>query len=314
MKPKPFLRLLPLICAILLSQAVSFAVPARKGIINLLQPDGTVIQAILSGDEHGHLTTTLDGCAITQDEEGWWCYTRYDYYGHRLNTQTEKVLALRFGLAENPQETADALAAQIRDCGMHLQTGLVGTPYQLHELTRYGHTDIAWSLLLRKEYPGWLYSVSRGATTTWEHWDGIKPDGSFWSSDMNSFNHYAYGAIGEWMMRALAGIDLAKPGYRELILHPRPIEGLSFVSAWQKTPYGRVRCGWRIEDGEHTVNCTVPGGATAVLVLENADLPQVTESERLLSGEIPGIVRAWQSESDTMIELESGRYSFKWRA
>ena len=86
MKPKPFLRLLPLICAILLSQAVSFAVPARKGIINLLQPDGTVIQAILSGDEHGHLTTTLDGCAITQDEEGWWCYTRYDYYGHRLNT------------------------------------------------------------------------------------------------------------------------------------------------------------------------------------------------------------------------------------
>ena len=86
MKPKPFLRLLPLICAILLSQAISFAVPARKGILNLRQPDGTVIQAILSGDEHGHLTTTLDGCAITQDDEGWWCYARYDYYGHRLNT------------------------------------------------------------------------------------------------------------------------------------------------------------------------------------------------------------------------------------
>ena len=86
MKPKPFLRLLPLICSILLSQAVSFAVPARKGIINLRQPDGTIIQATLSGDEHGHLTTTLDGCAITQDDEGWWCYARYDYYGHRLNS------------------------------------------------------------------------------------------------------------------------------------------------------------------------------------------------------------------------------------
>lgn len=86
MKPKPFLRLLPLICAIFLSQAVSFAVPALRGIVNLRQPDGTVIQATLSGDEHGHLTTTLDGCAIDQDAEGWWCYARYDFYGHKLNT------------------------------------------------------------------------------------------------------------------------------------------------------------------------------------------------------------------------------------
>ena len=85
MKPRPLLRLLPLLCYILLSQAVS-ASPARKGIVNLRQPDGTLIQATLSGDEHGHLTTTQDGCAIVQDAEGWWCYARYDFYGHRLNT------------------------------------------------------------------------------------------------------------------------------------------------------------------------------------------------------------------------------------
>ena len=87
MTPKPLLRLLSLTFYILLSQA-ALAAPARRGIINLRQPDGTIIQAILSGDEHGHLTTTLDGCALAQDAEGWWCYARYDYYGHRLNTAT----------------------------------------------------------------------------------------------------------------------------------------------------------------------------------------------------------------------------------
>ena len=85
---------------------------------------------------------------------------------------------------------------------------------------------------------------------------------------MNSYNHYAYGAIGEWMMRALAGIDLMKPGYSEIMLHPRPIEELNFVSAWQDTPYGKVRCEWRVEGALHTVSCTVPTGTTAVLVLE----------------------------------------------
>jgi alpha-L-rhamnosidase len=146
----------------------------------------------------------------------------------------------------------------------------------------------------------------------WEHWDGIKPDGSFWSRDMNSYNHYAYGAIGEWMMRALAGIDLMKPGYSEIMLHPRPIEELNFVSAWQDTPYGKVRCEWRVEGKLHTVSCTVPTGTTAVLVLEQADLYQVTENDKMLS-EAAGVVRAWQSDDDVMIELGSGKYRFEWR-
>lgn len=116
-----------------------------------------------------------------------------------LNTQTEKVLTLHINLADDPQALADALAEQIRACGMKLQTGLVGTPYLLHELSRYGHADTAWALLLRREYPGWLYSVSKGATTMWEHWDGIKPDGTFWDDDMNSYNHYAYGSVADWV-------------------------------------------------------------------------------------------------------------------
>lgn len=130
---------------------------------------------------------------------------------------------------------------------------------------------------------------------------------------MNSYNHYAYGAIGEWMMRALAGIDMMKPAYGELLLHPRLIEELSFVSAWQKTPYGRVRCEWRIENGWRRVGCTIPAGTTAMLVLEQADLYQVTSGDKMLS-ETTGVVRAWQSDDDVMIELGSGKYRFEWKA
>ena len=127
------------------------------------------------------------------------------------HTQTECVLSLYFDLAENPGETARQLADMVRRGG-HLMTGFVGTPYLLHVLADYGYTDLAWSLLLRKEYPGWLYPITKGATTMWEHWDGIKEDGNFWSADMNSFNHYAYGAVADWMYGVAAGIAPALPG------------------------------------------------------------------------------------------------------
>lgn len=231
-----------------------------------------------------------------------------------VRTQTAYVLTLYFDLAEeiDRPRMAHELVELIGECGGHLSTGFVGTPYLCLTLTEAGAHDVAGQLLMKSDYPSWLYPITRGATTMWEHWDGIKPDGSFWSRDMNSYNHYAYGAIGEWMMRALAGIDMVRPAYGELLLHPRPIEELSFVSAWQKTPYGKVRCEWRIEDSLHTVSCAIPAGTTALLVLEQAELYQVTESERMLS-ETAGVVRAWQSDDDVMIELGSGKYTFKWR-
>lgn len=130
-------------------------------------------------------------------------------------TQTEHVLAVHFGLAEDPQKTADALAEMIKACGSKLQTGFVGTPYLLHVLSSYGHTELAYTLLLRTEYPSWLYPVTKGATTVWEHWDGIMENGDFWSTDMNSFNHYAYGAVADWVYEAAAGIQTVEdaPGF-----------------------------------------------------------------------------------------------------
>ena len=166
-------------------------------------------------------------------------------FGNRLNTQTEKVLALHFDLAENPQSVADALAQQIRDCGTKLQTGLLGTPYLLHELSRYGHSDIAWSLLLRRDYPGWLYSVSKGATTVWEHWDGIKPDGTFWDDDMNSYNHYAYASVADWVFGVACGIKPAAAGFARVRIEPHPDRRLNSLSAVLDTVHGRIRSFWK---------------------------------------------------------------------
>ena len=186
-------------------------------------------------------------------------------FSGELNTQTEKVLTLHFGLADRPQELADALAKQIRDCGTQLQTGLVGTPYLLHELTRYGYAELAWSLLLRKEYPGWLYSVSRGATTVWEHWDGIRPDGTFWDDDMNSYNHYVYASVADWVFGAAAGIRPAAPGYARARIAPNPDPRLKSLSAVADTVQGRIRSMWKYtEDG---IRCEIDTPVETEIVL-----------------------------------------------
>ena len=169
-------------------------------------------------------------------------------FGGQLNTQTEKVLTLHFDLAEDPQKLADALAKQVKDCGTKLQTGLLGTAYLLHELTRYGYTQLAWSLLLRKEYPGWLYSVSKGATTMWEHWDGIKPDGTFWDDDMNSYNHYAYGSVGDWVFETACGIKPMEPGFAKVRIEPHPDPRVNSLCAVLDTVHGRIRSAWKYTD------------------------------------------------------------------
>ena len=186
-------------------------------------------------------------------------------FGSRLNTQTEKVLALHFQLTDDPQLLADALADQIIACGNHLQTGLVGTPYLLHELSRYGHADLAWTLLLRKEYPGWLYSVSKGATTTWEHWDGIKPDGTFWSDDMNSYNHYAYASVADWVFGAACGIQPAAPGFARIRVAPVPDPRLKSLSAVLDTVQGRIRSAWKYTADGIRYEIDVPADAELIL-------------------------------------------------
>ena len=166
-------------------------------------------------------------------------------------TQTEHILAVHFGLAEDPQKTADALAEMIRKDGSQMRTGFVGTPYILHVLSEYGHGDLAYDLFLRKAYPSWLYSVGKGATTIWEHWDGIMEDGSFWSTDMNSYNHYAYGSVADWLYEKAAGIRLMEeaPGFERVTIAPMPDERLGSLEAELHTRNGVIRSAWRYVDG-----------------------------------------------------------------
>ena len=161
-------------------------------------------------------------------------------------TQTECTLAVYFALAEDTQKAADQLAQMIRSCGTKLQTGFVGTPYLLHALSAHGHTELAYDLLLRREYPSWLYPVTKGATTIWEHWDGQMENGDFWSSDMNSFNHYAYGAVADWVYTVAAGIQTVeeKPGYAAVRIAPQPDKRLDWLEASVETRHGLVRSRW----------------------------------------------------------------------
>ena len=175
-------------------------------------------------------------------------------------TQTECVLAAHFGLAADPQAAADQLAELVRDAGTRLMTGFVGTPYLLHVLSSYGHEELAWSLLLRREYPSWLYPVSKGATTIWEHWDGILEDGGFWSADMNSFNHYAYGSVLDWIYGVAAGIRPLEeaPGYERVRIEPHPDPRLGWLEARLESRSGLITSRWTYENGQVRYEITTP--------------------------------------------------------
>lgn len=208
-------------------------------------------------------------------------------------TQTAHVLTLMFNLAKekDKKRITDSLVKLIEENKNHLTTGFLGTPYLCHALSRNGRTDIAYKLLLQTEYPSWLYPVTKGATTIWEHWDGIKPDGSFWSKDMNSYNHYAYGAIGDWMVQVMAGLDKdeAKPGYKHIVFKPTLGEGITQAGASYLSQYGLIKINWFMENDRLHIDVAVPHNTTASLHLPSA----------CNSGEV--------------IELGSGQHSFQYQ-
>jgi len=179
-------------------------------------------------------------------------------------------------------------------------------------LSDYGYLDEAYLLLNRKEYPSWLYPVTKGATTIWERWDGTKPDGSFQNPSMNSFNHYAYGAIGDWMYRVVAGIEIdeKQPGYKHILIQPRPGGGLTYAKASVETPYGHVESGWKLADGKMALHVEVPPNTTTTLRLPKAKLEQVTEGGKALAGRAD-LLGVRQAGDDVIVEVGSGKYEFE---
>ncbi len=183
----------------------------------------------------------------------------------RCDTQTAQVLTLAFDLCPNKKAVADRLAELIHENGDRLTTGFLGTPYLLHVLSDNGYTDLAYTLLLQEEFPSWLFSVKMGATTIWEHWDGMRPDGTMWSTDMNSFNHYAYGAVADWLYGVVGGIQPSEeqPGFARFTLAPQADHRLGSANVSLETAYGTIRSSWRYQHGEVVYEFTVPNGCVA---------------------------------------------------
>ncbi|MDE1193102.1 MAG: glycoside hydrolase family 78 protein [Arachidicoccus sp.] len=189
------------------------------------------------------------------------------------STQTAYVLALQFDMLpeELRAQAAKRLVENVHDYDDHLTTGFLGTPYLCEVLSRFGYSDIAYKLLLQKTYPSWLYPVLHGATTIWERWDGQKPDGSFENPGMNSFNHYSYGAIGNWMYRNIAGIQPAEPGYKKIIIKPLIGGGLTWAKGSYNSTYGLIVSEWHITDNKVKLHVEIPQGTTAEIYVPTAD-------------------------------------------
>ncbi|WP_195282568.1 alpha-L-rhamnosidase [Harryflintia acetispora] len=222
-------------------------------------------------------------------------------------TQTAQVLALVFGLVEDGERPAAVrkLAELIERKGGHLDTGFVGAPYICFALSENGRADLAYELLFKEDFPSWLYQVRKGATTVWEHWDGIMEDGSFWSDEMNSFNHYSYGSIGEWIYRVAAGIDCDAEeagGYRDIRLHPVPDRRLSELCCRYRTPRGTLESGWRMEGDKVEYQFTIPPNTTAILTLRAGEGARVSAPQNARS--------LGSSGGEARYLLAPGRYRF----
>ena len=170
---------------------------------------------------------------------------------------------------EEKPAIADKLEELIHEFGDRMSTGFIGTPHILHALTENDKQELAYKLLFNEGNPSWLYSVNHGATTMWEHWNGIKEDGSFWSTDMNSFNHYAYGAVGDWLHGVVAGINIKEAGYSRIVLSPRPDRRLGYVYCAVDTPEGRLESNWYYKGDDIIFEFNVPSGVMAEICLPN---------------------------------------------
>ncbi len=230
------------------------------------------------------------------------------------HSQTAYTLALAFDLLTEDQESkaVDYLVADIKARKFHLSTGFLGTPHLCHVLSDHGQIDVAYKLLFQKTYPSWLYPITRGATTIWERWDGIKPDSSFQLVKMNSFNHYAYGAIGDWMYRVVAGIELdpEQPAYKHILIQPQPTKELTYAKASYQSIRGLIRSGWAIKNGQMQIEVEIPPNTCATLRLPDAKLKEMLEKGKPLRS-ANGILGFKQvGEEAVILELGSGTYLF----
>src|ERR687894_2658333 len=229
------------------------------------------------------------------------------------DTQTCYVLALHMGLlpAELRPAAAGHLVAAIEREGWHLSTGFAGVGYLCPVLTETGHSDVAYRLLGNETYPSWGYTIRNGATTIWERWDGWTEEKGFQSPNMNSFNHYSLGSVGEWLYRYVAGIDLdpQTAGYGRIIIRPRPGGGLRHARGEYDSVRGKIVSAWRVEDDRFVLQVTLPANTTATVHVPSAEPSAVTEGGVPLH-EADGVELLRADGVEVVFIVGSGRYEF----
>jgi alpha-L-rhamnosidase len=227
-------------------------------------------------------------------------------------TQTCYALALHFGLVPEAlrRRAAARLVEAIGARNGHLSTGFFGTAYLMHALAANGHLDTAYQLLLNETFPSWGYWIRQGATSLWERWDGWTEEAGFQSPVMNSFCHSAFGSVGEWLFATVAGIDTEGPGFKRLVVHPRPGGGLTYAKAHYDCVNGRVATHWRIEGEVFHLDVMIPTNTTATVFVPARDVESVTEGDRPITAagdiEVKGI-----DGSSVVLKIGSGRYHFR---
>ena len=234
--------------------------------------------------------------------------TFFDENGNMTaQTQTAHIVALYFKLTPEKyvSQTVEGLKRLLEKENGHLVTGFVGTPYFCHALSQNGCVKEAYDLLLKEDFPSWLYQVKMGATTIWEHWDGLKPDGTMWSADMNSFNHYAYGAIGEWMYRVMVGLETDEKmgGFQHAVLYPRPGGGLLFAEGKYHSIYGEEYVRWEQDGKQITLHVRIPANTTAEIRLDNGD--KVSEPDGLIFTSAEGYLTAEAGSGEYVIRYQT---------
>ena len=221
--------------------------------------------------------------------------------------QASYVRALALDLLPQDQRRAALvhLVRLIEDAGVHLGTGFLSTPFLLHVLSEGGRLDLAYALLVQDTIPSWLYAVTKGATTIWESWEGVKEDGSLFGS----LNHYSYGAVGSWLYQVVAGIEIGAPGYKEIYIQPRPGGGLTYARATYESMHGLIASAWEIEGGTLRLTVVIPPNTRATVRLPGATLDEVQEGDVPLE-QAEGIRSAEQVAAAVEVQLGAGQYVF----
>lgn len=222
------------------------------------------------------------------------------------NSQTTYVLALAFDLLDEPVRTkaAERLVERIKDCNWHLSTGFVGTKDLMLALAKIGRNDVAYRLFHNDTFPSWGFSVKNGATSIWERWDGWTPDKGFQIARMNSFSHYAFGAVGQWMFENISGIKSDGPGYKKIIIHPQPGGKLTWAKTSYNSIHGLIVSDWKIDGHVFKLNVSIPANTTAMVYIpaENQKDVQLTDSQ--------GVKFIRKEENYILYEVPSGNYQF----